>query len=128
MLNDEIGTYIIAEAIDINPKLKVVSKPNQLIALINGVKYTANLKVLKKCINTDQLIKTKTLADNIVLQEKTANEVLSDVFGISKNVDYELVYNPEEVWGLSQALATKKEIEKEDTSFKLDTDGDNRHL
>ena len=46
--------------------------------------------------------------DNVVLQEKTPREVMSDVFGLSKNKDYELVYDSGEIWKKAQILATKQ--------------------
>ena len=121
MLNSEIGTYQLAEAIAINPKLNVVFKEDQVVAKINGFMTIGNKAILESTIDCSKLKVSKTLINNEIKQDRDPKEVLSDVYGISNDADWDLVYKPEDVWRHSERIATnKKETKKR--KFKLDDD------
>ena len=109
MKNEEIGTYQIAEAIRIEPKLRVLQDGGRWKALINGVIYTANIKVLTKTIDCKNVIKLKKLKNNEIIQLQTAYELLENNYGVEYDEDWELIYNPEEVWLECQKKSTKNE-------------------
>ena len=121
MLNSEIGTYKIAEAIKIKPKLKVIISGTQIQTMINGDVELGNYLVISNVINCSKIIKLDKLVDNKVELIRDAKQVLSDIYGISKNEDWKLVYNPSEVWSISERLANKKK-QKELIKFSLNED------
>jgi len=123
MTNDEIGTYQICEAIQIDPKLKCVKDKQQLIAVINGVRHVGNLTIIKKCVKMSQVKFRKTEIDNYIVQEKDIKSVLSDIYGISTDLDKKIVYDESEIWELAQQMATKKEKKANKSGFKLNING-----
>jgi len=124
MTNEEIGTYQLCEAIEIDPKLKVIIDNNTLTASINGTRFVGNFAIIKACVSTSKLSKRKTLIDREVTQKRNSKKVLSDIFGISKDLDKKLVYDEDEVWKIAQKLVNSEKVKKKVSNFKLDTNED----
>lgn len=121
MTNGQIGTYQIVEAISINPKLKVMNKDDSVLVKINGETYEGNLKVIEAAIDCSKVYWVDELQNNLVEPQKSALDMLSDAFGVIKDEDWEIIYDPAEVWTKCQRLANKKE-KKTKSKFELDDD------
>lgn len=121
MTNDEIGTYQIAEAIRANPKLRVVEKDGRWECEINQIRYIGNVSVLTKSIDCSKVKVLKNIKNNKIDFIQDSIEVLHSIYGVEYEKDWELIFDPEEVWSKSRSKATKKEVLNKST-FSLDDD------
>lgn len=121
MTNDEIGTYQIAEAVRAQPKLRVILSGGGVQAKINGEIYRGNFGVLKNSIDCSKIKVLKTLKDNKVDFKQDSIEILNSTYGVEYDRDWELIFNPEEVWNKSQLKSTKTQL-KTKSVFGLDED------
>ena len=104
-----------------NPKLKVQIQDNTLIARVNGKKLTGNTKVIFASVDASRVQIVDSSIDNEILIEKAPLQVMDDMFGLSIETDYKIVYDRDEVWKQAKMLATKQVKKEVKSKFKLDT-------
>lgn len=122
MLNDEIGTYQIAQAIAVDSELVVKVDGRKIITKINGSEFVGNWDIIKKICKTSKLKKRAKVKDNLIVIKQSPKDVLKNVYGITEELDWEKVYDADSVWSNCMAISNTKSIKKQ-SNFKLD---DNR--
>lgn len=119
MLNTEIGTYQIAEAIRQKPFLSAKIEGRCIKSIINGVEFVGNWNILQKVVDCFGVM--DGFDNNEIIVNKKPTEILDEVYGISIEKDWEAVYDKDETWRLAKLNATEEDKKRKQSKFKLTT-------
>lgn len=121
MLNTEIGTYQIAEAIKRKPNLMASIDGRTIKSRINGAVFVGNYNIISKICDCSKVI--HGLTDNLIISTKTPIQILDDVYGIRIEKDWEAVYDKDETWRQARLNATEEDKKHKQTKFTLKSYG-----
>lgn len=120
MLNSEIGTYQIVQALDIDPIASVKVEGRAIFMTINDKVFQGNYAIVKKLCDTTKL--NFTFENNERVRLLNPIQVLSEVFGVDSDADWENVYDKNGTWVKANQMATKISEAVVDSSFTLESD------
>lgn len=132
MINEEIGTYPIVAALDVEPMLPMVEINHQQVMVhLNGRTYIGNMPAIRAMFPDYEFNITKEIEEVKIHRERSAIQVLGEDFGIEYDDDWlQCMENPEEVWREAQALADEKEevVDKIKTNFDFNERDDDDEI